>query len=466
MIIAQRYASFYTDHKQRHSAQISESRMKLVSKIALALSLSSLAIVPAAYGQDKPKKEKKGSAEAAAPKRNYSKPFIAAYSPVADMLSKKQDAAGAKAEFPKVVAAIQNDDDRYEAGILAINIGAGLKDIAFQEQGIDLLLASATTPQNIKTEYTFRKGAFAYDGKKFVEAEKYMIDAYNLGHRGNNIEFLISSAQLQQNKDADAMAWIGKAIDASKAAGQLNKSFVIRAATLAAKNKNYSGAAGFYKELLKVENNADYWHDSLAFYDRSVTLNPEESLDLLRLMRVTDGLRFQQEYSGYLDSLSYIGVRYPAEAVSVLEEGFAKGVISRNNVSFSEKYNEAKGRLAEDTRTLPGTIAPAKASAKGMLASLTADSFFSHKDYQTAKDLYESALSKGPVLDKDGKDQTDRTRFRLAMTKAMLGDYPGAKADFAQVTSANRKGIAEYWNIYIDYKANASVAAPAAPVTS
>ena len=443
--------------------------MKFVSKIALALSLAGLSLAPTqAAAQDKPKKEKKGKAAAApaAPKRNYSKPFIAAYSPVVDKLNKAKDPAGAKADFPTIVAAIGNDDDRYEAGILAINIGAGLKDLAFQEQGIDLLLASATTPTDIKTEYTFRKGAIAYDAKRYPEAEKIMTDAYNLGHRGNNIEFLISNAQAQQpGRDADAIAWLGKAIDADKAKGTVNKAYYVRAANLAAKTKNYTGAAVWYKQLLATENNPDYWHDALAFFDRSLTLNPEESLDLFRLMRVTNALRFQQEYAQYLDSLSYIGVRYPAEAVSVLDEGFAKGVISRNNVTFSEKYNEAKARLAEDTRTLQGTFAPAKASPRGMLTSLTADSFYSHKDYKTAKELYEAALAKGPVLDKDGKDQSDRTRFRLAMSKVMLGDHVGAKADFAMVTGANRKAIAEYWNMYIDHTAKAAVAA-AAPATT
>jgi tetratricopeptide (TPR) repeat protein len=437
--------------------------MKLVSKFALALSLVAVSTAPAAFAQsnEKPKKEKKGKEAAAAPKRNYSKPFIAAYVPVADLLNKTKDAAAAKAEFPKVVAAIGNDDDRYEAGILAINIGAGLKDLAFQEQGIDLLIASASTPADLKREYTFRKGAIAYDSKRFADAEKNMLDAYNLGHRANNIEYLISNAMSQQNKDAEAIAWIGKAIDASKAAGPVNKTYVVRAAVLSAKAKNYAGAANFYKDLIIAENNPDYWHDALAFFDRSRDFNPEETLDIMRLMRATDGLRFQQEYAGYLDSLSYIGVRYPAEAVSLLDEGFAKGVISRNNVTFSERYNEAKARLAEDTRTLAGTIAPAKASPKGMLASLTGDSFFSHKDYKTAKDLYESALSKAPVLDKDGVDQTDRTRFRLAMSKTMLGDYAGAKADFDMVTGANRKAIAEYWVTFITHRANAA-ATPAA----
>ncbi len=438
--------------------------MKLVSKFAIALTAAALTAAPAVYAQEKPKKEKKGKETApAAPKRNYSKEFIKEYSAASDTLNKKKDAATAKTMFPAVVTSIQNDDDRYEAGILAINIGAQLKDLAFQEQGIDLLLASATTPANLKTEYGFRKGAIAYDKKDFVSAEKYMVNAYTAGHRANNIEFLISNAQSQQNKNAEAMTWLTKAIEASKAAGKPEKAYLIRAANLAAKAKDFSGAANWYKELLKAENNPDYWHDALVFFDRSVTLNPEETLDLMRLMRVTNGLRFQQEYAQYLDSLSYIGVRYPAEAVSVLDEGFGKGVISKSNITFGERYSEAKARLAEDTATLAGTITPAKApNAKAMLASLTADSFFSHKNYQTAKELYETALSKGTVLDKEGKDQTDRTRFRLAMSKAMLGDYTGAKSDFAMITGSNRKAIAGYWTMFIDQKGAIAAAQPAA----
>jgi hypothetical protein len=427
--------------------------MKFVSKFAFALSAAALTFAPAAYAaEEKPKKEKKGK-EAAAPKKSYSKEFVAAFSPGLDALNKQKDPAAAKALFPTILAAVKNDDDRYEAGVFAINVGAQLKDMALQEQGIDLMLASASTPADLKIQYMFQKGAIAYDGKRYPDAERFMTDAYNMGHRKNNIEFLISTAQSQQGKDKDAVAWLTKAIDASKASGQVNKTYVVRAATLAAKGKDYAGAANWYKQLLKSENNPDYWHDALAFFDRSLRLDPEESLDLFRLMRATQGLRFQQEYTQYLDSLSYIGVRYPAEAVSVLDEGFAKGVISRSNVTFGERYKEAQARLGEDTATLAGTAGPAKApNAKAMLASLTADSFYSHKNYQTAKELYETALKKAPVLDKDGKDQTDRTRFRLAMSKAMLGDYAGAKADFGMITNANRKAIAEYWTMFIDQK--------------
>ncbi len=462
--------------------------MKFALKIALVLSAAALTAAPAAYAmQNEPKKEKKAKqkkgseAVVAAPKLNLSKGFIAAYSPVvglvevkkekgkenaplteAEIAKQKQGAPTAKAEFPKVQAAIVSDDDRYAAGRLAVNIGALLQDMPFAAQGFDMLIASAFTPLAEKVDFTFRRGAIAYDAKQFADAEKFMTDAYNLGHRGNNIEFLISTAQSQQGRDKEASVWLTKAIDASRAAGQVNKTYVIRAATLSAKAKDYAGAANWYRELLKTENNPDYWHDTLAYFDRSMNFNPEESLDLMRLMRLTESLRFQQEYGAYLDSLSYIGVRYPAEAVAVLDEGFAKGVISKSNVTYGERYAEAKARLAEDTATLKGTEGPAKTpNAKPILASLTGDSFFSHKNYQTAKELYETALGKGPVLDKDGRDQTERTRFRLAMSKTMLGDYAGAKTDFAMVTGANRKAIADYWLMYIDTKSGAT-AAPAA----
>jgi hypothetical protein len=47
------------------------------------------------------------------------------------------------------------------------------------------------------------------------------------------------------------------------------------------------------------------------------------------------------------------------------------------------------------------------------------------------------------------------------MSKTMLGDYAGAKTDFAMITGANRKAIAEYWLMFIDHRANAA-ATPAA----
>ena len=153
--------------------------MKLVSKFALALSLVAVTAAPAfAQSDEKPKKEKKGKeATPAAPKKNYSKPFVAAYMPVANLLNKTKDAAAAKVEFPKIIAAIANDDDRYEAGILAINIGVSLKDTALQDQGIDLLLASASSsPTIVIVRWTSSTSAIVTQAPKNMRLRSSCLD--------------------------------------------------------------------------------------------------------------------------------------------------------------------------------------------------------------------------------------------------------------------------------------------------
>ena len=112
--------------------------MKLVSKFALALSFAAVTAAPAfAQSDEKPKKEKKGKeATPAAPKKNYSKPFIAAYVPVANLLNKTKDAVAAKAEFPKIVAAIVGSDIDYDQLIqeFANKPGQGWTHISFSDR--------------------------------------------------------------------------------------------------------------------------------------------------------------------------------------------------------------------------------------------------------------------------------------------------------------------------------------------
>ena len=98
--------------------------MNRISKFAAALALGAFVAVPAAYAQKDDKKKKE---EAAKPvKRNFSKEFQKAYAPAADALVKKKDLVAAQAAFPAVEAAIMTPDDRYEAGIFALNLGGQL----------------------------------------------------------------------------------------------------------------------------------------------------------------------------------------------------------------------------------------------------------------------------------------------------------------------------------------------------
>ena len=93
---------------------------------------------------------------------------------------------------------------------------------------------------------------------------------------------------------------------------------------------------------------------------------------------------------------------------------------------------------------------------------LTGDALLSFGQYARAKAMYEAALAKGGIIDREGVDQTDRALTNLGIAQTHLKDWAGAKATFAKISGAKRKAIAEYWLIYIDQQTAAPAPAPAA----
>ncbi len=435
--------------------------MKVLSKFALALMLGSIVVTPAAYAK-KEKEAKPAEPANNAPKLKPSKAFIAAYAPAIDALDKKKDLVLAKSLYPALKAAATTDDDRYAAGSFALNLGSQSKDLAIQKEGIDFLLASTLTPAANRSLLIFQKGAFAYDAKDYVNAEAFMKQAFDAGYKPANTAILISNALSQQKKYPDAMTWLRRGVDATIAAGEKPEAtWYAQGASYAIKAKDNAASNMWLKDLVRADPQPKYWHDALSIFARSTNLDLQENLDLMRLMRSSNAMIYEQDYGLYIESAD--ARRYPAEVLVVLEEGFAKGTIARKNVTFSEAYNIAQGLAAEDKRTLGATEAPARSSANGYQAVLAGDAYLSHGDYAKAKELYELAVSKGKLVDKAGADQSGRVLTRLGIAKVALNDLAGAKTDFAKIQSGNRKGIAEYWIIYINNKMQpAVVLAPAA----
>lgn len=421
--------------------------MNRISKFAAALALGAFVAVPAAYAQKDDKKKKE---EAAKPvKRNFSKEFQKAYAPAADALVKKKDLAAAQAAFPAVEAAIMTPDDRYEAGIFALNLGGQLKDVSFQRKGVNLIVDSNAAPAELKSAYVFQQGVFAYGDKDYPGAEKKMLEAYNMGYRGSSVEVQISNTYRLQNNYGEAINWLRKAIDATKAAGGVpEKQWYAQAANYAAKMKDKNEILYWGKEMIKVDPRPETYHDAIFQYQSIADLDNLESLAMLRLARKAKAIMFEHEYKQYVEYAD--ARRYPAEVVAVLDEGFAKGTISKSNMTFSEIYTSAKTRIPELSGSWAADEKAALADPKGYSAMLTGDALLSFNQFDRAKAMYEAAVAKGAIVDRDGVNQTDRALTNLAIAKINLGDLAGAKADLAKVSSPKRKGIAEYWTIFID----------------
>lgn len=427
--------------------------MNRVSKFMLAVTAATLIFSPAAYAQ-KEKKDKKSKKEAAAaavpaePQPQLSKEFRAAYQlAVAPFV--KNDFAGASAAWPLARAAIQNDDDKYQAGIFAVQLGGKLNDKELSAEGYDLLLESSFTSLDTRQQILFQKAANSYDGKDYPAAEVKMIAAYDAGYRGSDIEALIATTFSQQKKYAEAVSWIQRGIDAKLASGQaVPINFYRQAAGYAVRLDDNPTITKVMKHLVKAEDNADNWRDMLNLYMRKAALSEAETLDVMRLMRSKNAMKYPVEYALYVESLG--ARRYPVETLSVLQAGIDAGHIEASDTDIKDHLTAARAVVDEDIRGLPSAEKQARTSASGNLISLTGDALFSQGKYAEAQSLYELALTKGSIVDNTGQDRTDRTIMRLGITKAYQKDWAGAKAELAKITSGKRKDIAEYWMIYID----------------
>lgn len=420
--------------------------MNRISKFVAAFALGTVVAVPGAYAQKEDKKKEKAAKPV---KRNFSKPFQAAYAPAVEALTKKKDLAAAKAAFPAVEAAIATPDDRYEAGIFALNLGGQLKDQALQRRGVDLIVESNGATPDMKPAYIFQQGVFAYGDKNYPAAQAKMLEAYNMGYRGSSIEVQLSNAYRLQNNYGEAINWLKKAIENTRAAGGTpEKQWYAQAANYAARAKDKAQIVYWGKEMIKVDPRPETYHDAIFQYISIADLDNLESLSMLRLARRTNAIMFEHEYKQFVEYAD--ARRYPAEVVAVLDEGFARNTISKNNMTFSEIYSGAKARIPELSGSWAADEKAALADPKGFTALLAGDALLSFGQYDRAKKMYEAALSKGNIIDREGVNQTDRALTNLAIAKVNLGDYAGAKADLAKITSPKRRGIAEYWAIHID----------------
>jgi hypothetical protein len=429
--------------------------MKSVSKLVLSVAMAALSVTSASSAwaaDDAPKKEKKGKkAEEAKPQGQFSKEFIAAYTPTNDAYEKAKDYPKAKSLVPALIAATKSDDEKVQAGRLAYLIGAQVDDSAMQKQGIDLALSSATIPIQTKSIFTFQRGAFASNEKNYAAAVPDLLAAYNDGYRGSNIEWLIASAYQQQNNNAEAIAWYTKLVDSARAKNALpEKAALSRALELSAKMRDVAQVAYWGKEIIRAYPEPKVYRDAAIFYDRIAQLEGQESLDLMRLARLNKALVLESDYRSFVEAAD--PRRYPAEATAVVNEGLEAGIIQKTNSFFTEQLKAASEADAVLRTGWDQDEAIALKAPKGMQPSLFGDTMLSYSEYARAQKLYEAALAKGGVVDKDGKDQSERTRLRLGIAKAMQGDFVGAKADFSAVNEPRRKVIAEYWLIYIAQK--------------
>jgi tetratricopeptide (TPR) repeat protein len=433
--------------------------MKPVSRFAMAallVSMSMTSTVSAWAAEEKPKKEKKDkkgkeSDTADKPQAQFSNEFKAAFIPANDAYEKTKDYAKAAQLLPAVFAVTKGGDEKLQAGRLALLVGQATNDIPLQKQGVDIALGSDTMSAEMRGIYTYQRGILANNEKNFAGALPDFLAAYELGYRKSNIEFNVGNAYQQTKNNAEALNWYQKAVEAAAASNAVaDRAIFVRGISMAGNLRDTEKVIYWGREMIRAYPDSKSYRDAIVFLDSTAGLDAHESLDAMRLARLNKALITETDYRTFVEASAAL---YPAEAVGVMKEGVEAKSINIENTFFKPQLAAAIANEATLREGLDADEKSALASAKGISAALMGDSMLAFGEYARAQKLYELALQKGNLVDVTKADVTERTRTRLAITKAMQGDYTGAKADFAMITGPKRKAIADFWVIYLTQKA-------------
>jgi tetratricopeptide (TPR) repeat protein len=434
---------------------------RLARQLALAVAFASgtaVLAVPgftdAAYAQ---KKKKKGQ-EAEAPKAAYTEAFVKAYQPV-DVALRAPGASVAtlKPQILALAPLATTADDKLALGGMMFNAGIIGKDLPFQFQGAELMLASG----KVKPEELGRYNLVAYrignELEQYDKARSYLQKAIDLNYAGGNItasDLQMNMAELffSEKRYPEGLQYLSDAIAAKKAQGQpVDAKWYRRGVSVAYINEIVPQVYDFVQRWVSDYPSPENWRDAVNLTRNLNNFDGAVLLDLLRLSKKVDTLKEKNDYIFYIEAAD--PRRLPSEVKAVIEEANAKGIIPRGTDTWvDEQFRTVNSLVAQDRAALSAFERDAKAPAAKLRTIIAAgDTFLSYGEYAKAAGFYERSLAL-PDADRN------LSLTRLGIAQIGAGNIEAARAAFAKVEGV-RGPIAMLWSAYAKQQAAAGTAA-------
>ena len=405
--------------------------MKAVSTIALGIALAfaggSLTLAPAIAAKEK-------KAKAIEVSQDVGQNLNAAIAAI-----QKKDFATAQAKVAAAEAAIKNDGDRYNVGIVKFNLGQNTKNEQLQASGADMAIASnQASPEQLR-ELLNAQGVMAYNAKDFPKAvlafgRAYELDPNGEGNLGNLIQ-----AQTAAGQTAAANETMNKAIATAKAAGKPVPEALLKRQIAVSINGRGGVPAAILLELVSAYPNPSNWRDALIIYRDANKADAILSLDAMRLMRAAKVMQGESDFYNYASTAVNRGL--PGEAKAVIDEGVAANALSLSRQVIKDLQSNAMAKIGADRAGLPKFESQANSSRDGKIASSTGDAYLGYKEYAKAAALFRTALQKGGV-------NAAEVNTHLGIALALSGDKAGATQAFGQVTGP-RATLAKFWTTWL-----------------
>lgn len=406
--------------------------------MALGAGLSLVAMQPAVAKEKKPAPVVKE----APPK--FSPAFQKAAGPIQVALTAKNN-EGAKAAITAAEPLASTPDDKYYLGAFRLQLGGSLSDRPMQTVALKEMLASGSSKmkQEDVSKYKRALGVWAFDDKDYAGSITLLTEAEAAGARDGDMFIRLSDAYSRVKQIPASLGAAEKAIAAATANGEKapdNWYFVTRQrayqAGMAADTAEWS------RKLVRAYPTTDNLHDMPAFYINVARPDDRPRFDLFRLMREMKAMKASSEYLELADLA--LRLRFPGEALAVLEEGYAAGVINTGSQQGKDLKTTASAQLAADKASLAGSEKLAQNRPTGSVAQNVGDAYLGYGDNAKAISLYALAKSKGGI-------DADELNTHLGIAHLRAGQKAEAIAAFSAVGGA-RAEIGKFWKTWAEIK--------------
>ncbi len=401
---------------------------RLASTLAMAAALAGGSIVASA-----------GLAVPAAA-QEYSRAFVALYSPVAEAVNAPEaNVAAISAQFPAIIAAAVSPDEKFATGNLILIAGNKASNPAWQRQGLELQLASGLVPPEQVGQFNWFVGSLAYNAGDYDASRAALQRAAQAGFADGDVNGLIAETYYQSDQTAEGLAYVMAVVESTTAAGQpVPQQWLLRGLQAAYGDNLIEQALDFSLLLVTHHASQENWLRALQVTNAVAEIDDQARLDVLRLMRLTDTLTDGNEYIAYIEAADPRIMSN--ELDDVLSEGVAAGRLSADDTYYQEVKYIIDARKAADRADAPALVADARASATGRDALAAGDVLLSLDDFAGAAEMYAMAVTKGGV-------DTAAALTRQGIAQVRSGDYAGAQATLSQVTGP-RAIVAKLWAAY------------------
>lgn len=411
-------------------------RRNLRRALALALAGSAhfgfAAVASPAAAQEK---QEDGNSEA----------FAKLYEPVAAIANSVDgDYAGAKAQLPPVLAAIQTPSDRFLAGNLALLLGNKLTDPVLQRKGLELMVESGRADPAQLGQLQYFVGSLAYDAQDWAAARTALQAATAAGYVDENVPGLIAESYFKEGLSAQGLDYLKGMIETRAAAGQqIPESWLLRGLKVAYDARLGDKATEWSVLLVEHNPTEQNWLQALQVVRAVNGLEEEAQLDILRLMALTDTLSQRREFESYIQAAD---PRIMANEVArVLEAGVQKGVFAPGDAYYDEVKSVVDQRAPADRAEAPTLAAEARSSGQPRDAQSAGDVLFSLGEFAQAEEMFKLAIDNGGT-------NRDQLLTRIGIAQVRQGKLDEARTTFGQVSGA-RQAVARMWTAYIESRA-------------